>query len=90
VGYQVTSVFKEWDGQNAVKDPIIIKWCGDNNHVWVDADDSAKKNHAKEIVAIQIRTLRNLSTLMRQFVVGIREAFSALHQVSPRLASAAC
>lgn len=57
MGYNFTSVFNEWNGQDGVKDPIIIPWCAERAAVWVHADDSAKKDHAKLILANQIRTI---------------------------------
>ncbi len=39
------------------KEPEIIRWCGDNNAVWIHADDSAKRQHRAILIAHQTRTL---------------------------------
>lgn len=57
MGYNFTSVYNQWNGAAGIKDPEIINWVGDEEVVWVNADDSAKKDHAKLIIGNQIRTL---------------------------------
>ena len=57
VGYSFTTVFSVWNGQDGIKDPEIISWCQANDTIWVHADDSAKRDHAKLILASQIRTV---------------------------------
>ena len=54
VSYNVTSVFKAFDGQSGVKDPHIIEWCRQNNAMWVHADDKARKEHRKDILTAKI------------------------------------
>jgi hypothetical protein len=57
VDYQFTSIFKVWEGKDGIKDPEIIDWCGDHDHVWVHADDRAKREHRKQIISLNIRTI---------------------------------
>ena len=57
VEYTCTSVYDVWKHVDAIKDPEIIEWCRTHDYVWVHADDSAKREHGKLIVASAIRTL---------------------------------
>ena len=57
MGYRFTSVYNQWHGAFSIKDPEIIQWVSDQGAVWVHADDSAKKDHAKLIIGNQIRTI---------------------------------
>ena len=57
VCYNVTSVYKAFNGQSGIKDPNIIEWCRINNATWVHADDKARKEHKKDILTAQIRFL---------------------------------
>ncbi|MCI0860235.1 MAG: hypothetical protein J4N81_16015, partial [Chloroflexi bacterium] len=57
VGYNFTSVHDEWASAPGIKDPVIIDGVREHNAVWVHADDSSKKDHAKLIIDNQIRTL---------------------------------
>lgn len=50
VSYNVTSVYKAFDGQSGVKDPALIEWCKVNDATWVHADDKARKEHKKDIL----------------------------------------
>lgn len=57
VCYNATSVYKAFNGQSGVKDPVIIEWCRVNNTTWVHADDKARKEHRKDILTAKIRFL---------------------------------
>ena len=57
VCYNVTSVYKAFNGESGIKDPIIIEWCGINNATWVHADDKSRKEHKKDILTARIRFL---------------------------------
>jgi hypothetical protein len=57
VGYNVTSVYKAFNGESAIKDPLIIQWCKTNFATWVHADDKARKEHKKDIITSGIRFL---------------------------------
>ena len=46
-----------FDKRSNVKDPEVIEWARINHAVWVHADDSAKREHRKLIVAADIRTV---------------------------------
>ena len=54
VSYNVTSVYRAFDGQSGVKDPVLIEWCTVNNATWVHADDKARKEHKKDILTAKI------------------------------------
>ena len=47
----------EFEGRIKVNDKEIIPWLGAKGAVWVHADDNAKREHGKLIVAARIRTL---------------------------------
>jgi len=47
----------EFEGRIKVGDEEIIPWLGAKDAVWVHADDNAKREHKKLIVAKRIRTL---------------------------------
>jgi len=57
VRYNVTSIYKAFDGQSGTKDPVIIEWCKLNDATWVHADDKARKEHKKDILTARIRFL---------------------------------
>jgi len=57
VRYNVTSIYKAFDGQPGTKDPVIIEWCKLNDATWVHADDKARKEHKKDILTARIRFL---------------------------------
>ena len=57
VGYGFTTVFRVFPGRTRVPDPEIIEWLHQNDSVWVHADDKAKKEHGKLVIAKNIRTL---------------------------------
>lgn len=57
VDYQILAVSEAFKGRSGVKDPEIITWCRDNDAVWIHADDKARKEHKKEIIAARIRSL---------------------------------
>lgn len=54
VSYNVTSVYKAFNGQSGVKDPVLINWCRINKATWVHADDKARKEHKKDILTAKI------------------------------------
>lgn len=56
VGYRVNTVFDIF-GRRGVKDPEIIDWCSKNGVVWIHADDSARRDHARAIVTSRISTV---------------------------------
>jgi hypothetical protein len=55
VEYNTTTVYETFPRRSGVKDPEIIAWCGNNDAIWVHADDRARKEHKKEIVTSRIR-----------------------------------
>ena len=57
VEYNFISVFEAFEGRSGVLDPEVIDWCKVNNAVWVHADDRAKKQHHKQLLATGIKTL---------------------------------
>ena len=57
VSYRATSVYKAFDGQPGIKDPVIIEWCKFNDATWVHADDKARQEHRKDILTTRIRFL---------------------------------
>lgn len=57
VEYNVTTVYEAFNNRSGVQDPEIIAWCNSNDAVWVHADDSARKEHKKDIVTSGIRFL---------------------------------
>lgn len=57
VCYNVTSVYKAFNSQLGIKDPVIIEWCKFNDATWVLADDKARKEHRKDILTSNIRFL---------------------------------
>lgn len=57
VGYNFTTVFRVFPGRARVPDHEIIEWLYRNDGVWVHADDKAKREHGKLIIAKNIRTL---------------------------------
>lgn len=57
VGYDFTSVYNVWEGKDKVLDPEIISWAQANDRCWVHADDSYKRDHARQILTSQIRTI---------------------------------
>jgi predicted nuclease of predicted toxin-antitoxin system len=59
VGYNVATAsnLADFEGRSGVSDEEIIDWCHHNNAVWVHADDQARREHRKRIIAKAIRTL---------------------------------
>ena len=60
VGFNVISVAEAFQGRGQVSDEQIIGWLGQQgqqNAVWVTADDDAQKAHAKLILASLISVL---------------------------------
>jgi hypothetical protein len=59
VGYRTITrkEVTEWEGLAKVTDPMVIPWCAANNAVWIHADDNARREHAKLIIAKGICTL---------------------------------
>lgn len=57
VGYDVVTIYETFGGRLGVLDPEIIEWCRDHNAVWVHADDQARKEHKKQIIATGIAFL---------------------------------
>ena len=43
--------------RQGVKDPEIIRWCQENEAIWVHADDRARKQHRALLQTSGIRTL---------------------------------
>ena len=72
VGYSIQTI-EEVFGYRGVKDPVIIKWCEDSDAVWIHADDMARREHAKLIVAAGISTV---------WVPRPKEGLSAKQQLS--------
>ena len=56
VGYEIADVESSL-GMKGVKDPEIIKWCKENNAVWIHADDRARKQHRALLLTSGIRTI---------------------------------
>lgn len=56
VGYSVHTV-DDVLGRRGVKDPEIINWCGENEAVWIHADDNARREHARLINSAKISTV---------------------------------
>lgn len=57
VGYESITVPEIFSGRRGVTDPDIISWCTANNAVWIHADDRARKEHGKQIIASGIASL---------------------------------
>ena len=59
VGYRVALVSEidEFQGVLRVTDDKLIPWMGDRGAVWVHADDNAKREHKKLLLAHAVRTL---------------------------------
>jgi hypothetical protein len=59
VGYKIVTAsgVGDFQGRSSVSDEEIIDWCHDNTAVWVHADDQARREHRKRIIAKGIRTL---------------------------------
>lgn len=57
VGYDVVIVPEAFPSRVRVVDPDIINWCRDHNAIWVHADDKARKEHGKQIIASRIAFL---------------------------------
>ena len=56
VGYRINdpvSVFR----REGVTDPEIIDWCRDNDAIWINADDSARRQHKKKLQTSGVMTL---------------------------------
>ena len=51
VGYDSVTVSEAFSNRVGVVDPEIIDWCKDHDAVWVHADDKARKEHGKHIIA---------------------------------------
>jgi hypothetical protein len=57
VEYNATTVREAFGGRSGVSDPEIIGWCKIHNAVWIHADDRARKEHKKQVVATGIAFL---------------------------------
>ena len=57
VGYESVTVPEIFEGEVGVTDPDIINWCKKSNAVWIHADDRARKEHGKQIIASGIAFL---------------------------------
>ena len=59
VGYRVVLVseINEFQGLLRVTDDKLIPWMGDRAAIWIHADDNAKREHKKLLVAHAVRTL---------------------------------
>ena len=59
VGYKMLTVSEvdDFRGMDRVSDQTLIPWLGVHDIVWVHADDNAKREHRKLIIANRIRTL---------------------------------
>ena len=59
VGYRVALVSEtdEFQGVLRVTDDKLIPWMGDRNAIWIHADDNAKREHKKLLLAHAVRTL---------------------------------
>ena len=59
VGYDVVLVreIQAFHGQSSVTDQQLIPWMSDHDAIWIHADDNAKRQHRKLLVAHQVRTL---------------------------------
>ena len=59
VGYRVALVgeIDEFQGIARVTDEQLIPWMGDRSAIWIHADDNAKREHKKLLLAHAVRTL---------------------------------
>ena len=59
VGFRVALVSEidEFQGVRRVTDDKLIPWMGDRHAVWIHADDNAKREHKKLLLAHAVRTL---------------------------------
>ena len=57
VEYNIVTVLEAFEGRSGVLDPEIIEWCKDHDAVWIHADDQAKREHKKQIMATGISFL---------------------------------
>ena len=56
VGYRIDSTVSVFQ-RSGTKDPEIIDWCRDNDAVWINADNRARKQHKAKLQASRVRTL---------------------------------
>ena len=57
VEYSIVTVAEAFGGRRGVLDPEIIEWCGDHDAIWIYADERARKQHKKSMLAARIRSL---------------------------------
>lgn len=57
VEYNIVTVREAFEGRSGVLDREIIEWCRAHDAVWIHADDQAKREHGKRIIAAGIRSL---------------------------------
>jgi hypothetical protein len=53
----LVSEIDEFQGDRRVTDDKLIPWMGDRSAIWIHADDNAKREHRKLILAHAVRTL---------------------------------
>ena len=53
----LVSEIDEFQGVLRVTDGKLIPWMGDRNAIWIHADDNAKREHKKLLLAHAVRTL---------------------------------
>ena len=56
VGYRIDDAVSVFQRQGAT-DPEIIDWCRDNDAIWINADDSARRQHKEKLQTSGVRTL---------------------------------
>ena len=93
VGYNIAGVLSVLDKQGAT-DPEIIRWCSENEAVWIHADDRARREHRVQLQTSGIRTiwvyrqhgvmstreqLRIVSFVLPQFIHKLREQPAVRH-----------
>lgn len=57
VEYDAVTIREAFQGRSRVLDPEIIEWCKNYGAVWIYADDRARKQHKKQMLAAGIRSL---------------------------------
>ncbi len=53
----LVSEIDEFQGVPRVTDDKLIPWMGDRSAIWINADDNAKREHKKLLLAHAVRTL---------------------------------
>ena len=84
VGHNIRSV-EETFGQKGIGDPEIIEWCRANDAIWIHADDSARREHQKQIQTSGIRTIW---VRRRQGRLSVQEQLRILAFAIPKMIEA--